>query len=219
MSQETTMWQTLFVACGTRRRQDASFLREVLSEIQAKHLHKSSQRETNRDLKLVIQILETLKDFPPEERRDIILPIAHRERQLLRFRPAVECTVGDIQWLMEAESQCSGEEEVVFVHPKLPVSTAMALGALGLMDRALDETEDIDYAYHQVEPLTTRLHNLLEDSYTDGFSIPKELIQNADDAGARQVKFLLDERQNEDCREHLLHPEHGVPSGACTLGV
>ncbi|PVD18436.1 hypothetical protein C0Q70_20985 [Pomacea canaliculata] len=127
MSQEMTMWQTLFVACGTRIRQDSGLLLEVLSEIQAKHLRKSSQREINRDLKLVVQILETLKDYPPEERRDIILPIAHRERQVLRFRPAVECTVGDIKWLMEAESQCSGDEEVVFVHPKVPVGTALAL--------------------------------------------------------------------------------------------
>ncbi|PVD18701.1 hypothetical protein C0Q70_21251 [Pomacea canaliculata] len=74
------------------------------------------------------------------------------------------------------------------------------------MANSLDDVDDFDFHYHQVEPLTTRLHNLLEDSYTDGFSIPKELIQNADDAGAREVKFLLDERQNEDCREHLIHP-------------
>ncbi|XP_055955039.1 sacsin-like, partial [Patella vulgata] len=47
--------------------------------------------------------------------------------------------------------------------------------------------------YGQTEPLTTRLHNLLKD-YTDGFTIPKEIIQNADDAGATTVKLLYDER-------------------------
>jgi hypothetical protein len=40
-------------------------------------------------------------------------------------------------------------------------------------------------------------------SYNDGFAVPKELIQNADDAGATKVCFLYDERENIDCREGL----------------
>ena len=40
--------------------------------------------------------------------------------------------------------------------------------------------------FGQSEPLTNRLKRLLED-YTDGFAIPKELVQNADDAGASEV--------------------------------
>ena len=41
--------------------------------------------------------------------------------------------------------------------------------------------------FGQSEPLTNRLKRLLED-YTDGFAIPKELVQNADDAGATEVR-------------------------------
>ena len=45
--------------------------------------------------------------------------------------------------------------------------------------------------FGQSEPLTNRLKRLLED-YTDGFAIPKELVQNADDAGATEVRqFIL----------------------------
>ncbi len=44
--------------------------------------------------------------------------------------------------------------------------------------------------FGQSEPLTNRLKRLLED-YTDGFAIPKELVQNADDAGATEVGILL----------------------------
>jgi len=51
--------------------------------------------------------------------------------------------------------------------------------------------------FGQEERLTTRLNRLLED-YTDGFAVLKELIQNADDAGATEVKFLYDERTNDD---------------------
>ncbi len=46
----------------------------------------------------------------------------------------------------------------------------------------------------QYEPLTTRIRNILRE-YKDGVGIFKELIQNADDAGATTVKFLVDWRK------------------------
>ncbi|MCB0172821.1 MAG: DUF3883 domain-containing protein [Anaerolineae bacterium] len=51
------------------------------------------------------------------------------------------------------------------------------------------------------EPLTVRLRGLIR-SYPKGAGIIKEYIQNADDAGARQVKIIL------DCRSH---PSDNLP--------
>ena len=34
--------------------------------------------------------------------------------------------------------------------------------------------------------------------------MPKELVQNADDAGATEVKLLYDERQNDDAKTCLI---------------
>ncbi|XP_028400771.1 sacsin-like [Dendronephthya gigantea] len=53
--------------------------------------------------------------------------------------------------------------------------------------------EDLFEQTGQYEPLTTRLRNILRE-YKDGVGIFKELIQNADDAGATKVKFLVDWR-------------------------
>ena len=69
-----------------------------------------------------------------------------------------------------------------------------------LVNRTL-QVEDIgpdqelgpDLAYGQSEPLTRRLQNILRD-YSDGLAILKELIQNADDAGVTEIRFLYDER-------------------------
>ena len=58
-------------------------------------------------------------------------------------------------------------------------------------------------SFGQSESLLDRLRGLL-DGYTDGLSVPKELIQNADDAGATEVRFLYDERTNEDCMTRLI---------------
>jgi hypothetical protein len=41
-------------------------------------------------------------------------------------------------------------------------------------------------------------------AYTDGFSVPKEIIQNADDASATKVCFMYDERENDSYGKKLL---------------
>jgi 2Fe-2S type ferredoxin len=50
-------------------------------------------------------------------------------------------------------------------------------------------------ACFQREPLTIRLRNLIHD-YPEGVGIVKELIQNADDAGAKRVHITFDWRQH-----------------------
>ncbi|OVE69035.1 hypothetical protein CCS79_08905 [Clostridium diolis] len=48
--------------------------------------------------------------------------------------------------------------------------------------------------FGQYEPLTTRLHNLVR-TYPKGLGIFKEFIQNADDAEAEEIVFVIDEQQ------------------------
>ena len=56
----------------------------------------------------------------------------------------------------------------------------------------------------QYEPITTRIRNILRE-YKDGIGIFKELIQNADDAGATTVRFLVDWRKGQT--DSLFCPE------------
>ncbi|KAJ7375481.1 hypothetical protein OS493_002255 [Desmophyllum pertusum] len=65
------------------------------------------------------------------------------------------------------------------------------------------EEQSIGEEFGQHEKLTTQLNRLLE-QYTDGFAVLKELVQNADDAGATEVRFLYDERTNKDAMTRLL---------------
>jgi sacsin len=67
---------------------------------------------------------------------------------------------------------------------------------VALTESLLEDTEGVE-EWGQNEPLTRRIKNLLKD-YTDGFSVPKEIVQNADDAGATKVCFMYDERQNKE---------------------
>ncbi|XP_070206302.1 sacsin-like [Littorina saxatilis] len=203
----------LFAACGCHQGQGYTILTEVLQEIQSKHAESSSdERAFNKDLKLVKTILQAIVDKGEYNEGDIFLPVYSANPTELKFAMAKDCTVAPdpdfITFLVEEE------EGMTFVHPNLDKDVALTLGALdlrkrtmtGMDDLDIDESELDDSEYGQYEKLTTRLHNLLREGYTDGFSVPKELVQNADDAGASVVKFLVDERDNDDWRSGLVTP-------------
>lgn len=65
----------------------------------------------------------------------------------------------------------------------------MVLSSADSMQLGLHTAE----AFGQSESLTTRLKHIIE-VYADGPGILMELVQNADDAGASEVAFLLDRR-------------------------
>lgn len=64
------------------------------------------------------------------------------------------------------------------------------------------QIQNTGIACYQREPLTVRLRNLIHD-YPEGVGIVKELIQNADDAGAKRIHITFDWRQ---------HPCNGLPA-------
>jgi sacsin len=85
-------------------------------------------------------------------------------------------------------------ERISLVHANVPTSTSEILGVPTLMSRMLAAEQALDFGFGQTDSLTGRLKALLDD-YSDGLSIPKELIQNADDAGATEVRLI--DLQNE----------------------
>ena len=81
------------------------------------------------------------------------------------------------------------------VHEKIPPQTAHALGARSLKSVILRKcAHRIGYgeSFGQHEDLTDRLKGILDGYPTDG--ILKELVQNADDAGASEIHFIHDTR-------------------------
>lgn len=69
-------------------------------------------------------------------------------------------------------------------------------------------------SFYQNEPLTARLKNLIHD-YPEGVGIVKELIQNADDAGASRVEIIFDWRTHSF--EKLPDPKMAQLMGAAML--
>ena len=217
---EIAMYKDMFVCNGAAREVTDEVLVMVLTSVKNKYSleidqdgaelssPKIEKTDCARDLQMSNDILNILKlhvtDMSAELLGCVLVPV-QTELEIVCLLPIKDCTYCDIEWLRQGVHSMPLDESdgIRFIHPNLPVPTAEALGVPTLMSRMLHADEFEVTGWGQQESLTSRLHQLLED-YTDGFAIPKELVQNADDGGATTVKFLYDERSNERYMTQLL---------------
>ena len=134
---------------------------------------------------------------------ELLLPID--DGDIFSLKPFKSCCHLDNDWTSRGLSyeDVDDDDDLFQVHPCIAVSVCEKLGVPSLTSRIFQEDGSAVSGFGQGEELTTRLKNLLGD-YKDGLAIFKELIQNADDAGATEIKFLLDARANDNCMTNLL---------------
>ena len=199
----------LFTLFGMRTNSDPSLLLQVLGLIKDKYDGQNSPvinaSEVRHDLQLSVDILNELasEELSPELQREILLPVRVDGNLYVRLEQVERCMYTEQKEWLQSESE-DGEQKCSYVHHNVPKNTAVRLGVPSLTHRMLDPDElSIGEEFGQEEKLTTRLNRLLED-YKDGLAVLKELVQNADDAGATEVKFLYDERTNKDAMTWLI---------------
>ncbi|XP_034741418.1 sacsin [Etheostoma cragini] len=108
----------------------------------------------------------------------------------------------------------NSQEEIYVVHEEIPKAAAEWFNIRFLSTYILDpELVGIEQ-YGQSEPITTRIKNILKE-YDEESDIFKELIQNAEDAGAEACKFLVDFRVHKDAPESLIDPDMTLCQGPC----
>jgi sacsin len=103
----------------------------------------------------------------------------------------------DCQWLADGGQQVqpAGDRKVVsFSHPMIPYAISKQLGVNTRRQEVLRK-HSRGIPFGQREPLTKRLKRILS-SYPCDKEILKELLQNADDAGATEIQFIKDQRQH-----------------------
>ncbi|KAL9966873.1 hypothetical protein ACROYT_G025009 [Oculina patagonica] len=209
---EVLQFSAFFGSVGLLEKCDDAILLQVLHLIKHKYDSGSqfSTAEVKKDLQLSVDILNEVKpkvgeQLPPALQEKVLIPTHVEEDVYLKLAPVDDCMYCEHEWL--ERSNHDQEMDFLYVHPNIPNSTAELLLVPTLMNRMLDPDElEIGEEFGQEEKLTRRLNRLLED-YTDGFAVPKELVQNADDAGATEIRFLYDERTNEDAMACLIDEE------------
>ena len=205
---ETIRHSHLFNRFGMRAESDLDLLLQVLGMIKEKydgHNSRFDAAEVRHDLQLSVDILNEVagEEILPEVQAKILLPTHVEDNAYVQLEPVEHCMYCEQKEWLKTEGE-DEDMEFFYVHSNVPNITAERLGVPSLTHRMLDPDElSIGEEFGQEEKLTTRLNRLLED-YTDGFAVPKELIQNADDAGATEVRFLYDERTNKEAMNCLI---------------
>ena len=209
LPEEMKEFQSFLTRMGVKAEVDYPVLVDVLHSVKQRYSDSDGQRASRTsvrsDLRMVVDILiylgnhkDNLDDITKQR---LLLPVQCTPPNQVLLLPLKDCAYRDRE--QSRILLCLTDEDgVKLVHETLPIETAQALGVSTLIGHA-NELEIMPFG--QSESLTNRLSHLLED-YTDGLSIVKEMIQNADDAGAKIVKFMYDERTNDDALTTLLDP-------------
>jgi len=175
---------------------------------------------TKNDLKLTINILTTLaekmtnsENVPP----NLLVPIKRNDKKLV-LKPIENCMY--FEGRIDDDTSENGralddkEERVFIAHEDITSHLAKNLRLSSLNSRLVDASEFGFEECGQHEPITQRIKNIL-DEYPDDSAIFRELIQNADDAGANVVHFVLDLRKNENFEPNrLLDPQMAAWQGS-----
>lgn len=106
----------------------------------------------------------------------------------------------DAPWLSK---DLPAKKDLLFIHPKLSASVCDKIGVKSVRKHLLQSSSNmisfgdgiVHEAFGQSESLTRRLKNIVE-MYPEGPQQLNELIQNADDANATIVKFVISVKEH-----------------------
>ena len=154
---------------------------QVVREIQ-----ESSEQLNDRDLEIAMNVANFLKE---KKKLDYVEGMYLPSKSCRLHKPE-DLTYHDY-YLDIPEA----EQGVNFIHSRITSDVACFFGVMSLSVRvAPSQPLGIEFeCTGPYESITHRIRELVED-YGDSIDVFKELIQNADDAGATEVKFLIDWR-------------------------
>ena len=116
-----------------------------------------------------------------------------------RFLPDEDFVLRDVESLRYNDAPwCVPDENFLYCHGCVERRTAVRLGVIPVkiaMLEDLDITDEWIEEFGQEEKLTVRLNNIIRD-YPRDVTFLKEMLQNADDAGAIKLFVILDKRSH-----------------------
>ena len=199
-------FRPFFTRSGVRATFDDTDLLDVLELIKAKHETEGLTKDAPADQKLAHDILLWIvrgdKPLSPELRQRLLVPVITRDKTL-KLVLCSECTFCDANWLKKGGHHFPVTSQFPMIHDTISPKIASLLGVPPISTRiTCAESLGIEQTGPH-EPVTIRLKNILNE-YKEGVGVFKELVQNADDAGATEVQFALDWRSHPT--EMLLAP-------------
>ncbi|XP_066543699.1 sacsin [Amia ocellicauda] len=184
-------------------------LYRIKLEIDGRHRNCGSPSE----LKLPISILNWMRKNRVAFSEDLPIPVRQGNEGEFNLQP-LSCTVFCDISKEGLEDLREDKEEFHVIHKEIPQATAQWLNVPLLSTRILHPELIGIVQCGQMEPITLRIKNILKE-YDEEHDLFKELIQNAEDAGAQMCNFMVDNRQNSDSLNSLIDPNMSSCHGPC----
>ncbi|XP_078511038.1 sacsin-like isoform X2 [Lissotriton helveticus] len=199
--QDFLIYKRFFQQCGVCEtmadNEIASMLQKVMNDI---HI-RSSGCGTNVELKFSISVLDWMKRRGLHSTDDLPIPV-QSGTGVFTLKPLSTVLFCDMS--KECLIDLGHDLDYHIVHEDITWATATFL-KVPLLSTKILKPEYFE-PWGPSEPITLRIKNILRE-YSEEVDLFKELIQNADDAGATICNFLVDMRQNLSFRNSLIDPE------------
>ncbi|XP_035250649.1 LOW QUALITY PROTEIN: sacsin-like [Anguilla anguilla] len=196
-------------------------VRASVSDEEVEGILHSMKREIDRklpsygspsELKVAIAILNWMWKEKKSIKDNLPVPVMAENGQfnLQKLSSTVFCDISR----EGLEDLREDQEEFYVIHGEMPRATVDWLKIPALSTRILNpEFVGIEQC-GQTEPITLRIKNILKE-YDEENDLFKELIQNAEDAGATTCKFMLDFRSHKDPPDTLIDQDMSLCHGSC----
>ena len=202
-------YKQLFTAYGIPNTFPKDTMLNVISQLQ-----KCKNQLSATHLDVVFAILDWVHETNRESGEvlnNILIPT--EDYHLL---PPGKCIFDDRGWSRDRHKQKKLVSGYSFTHRRLPLDTATFF-KVKLLSQHLLPSVNLSLQYNLTGPhqsITRRIKEALDD-YDQDIDVFKEMIQNAEDAGASEIKFVIDWRNHPT--EHLLTSEMVAWQGPALL--
>ena len=175
-------FQMLTEACQIKDKFGAEY---IVGRLTYLHQQYNGEPLVEEDFQVSLKLLRYLEllgkkhELPDVSSFTVYVPDEH-----IILRPSTDLCFNDFDDIEKSET-------MIYVHGDVSPNTAKVVGVKNKHIKHFEESSDDVVDFYQDEPLLTRLKHLTE-AYPCDISIFKELLQNADDAGAIKIHFILD---------------------------
>ena len=198
---EFKIFEKIFIRANAVPNLTADILIGILNSVKKFHDNDGGLSRQN-DLGTVVAILNWFADRKTKDDR-ILVPVQNPDLKL-DLKPILECMYAESVGFLDDFSD-ETEGRIFVIHHNVSINLAKALAVPSMTQQVLNAVPFGFEGFGQHEPLTQRIQNILEE-YEDKAGTFKEPLQNADDAGATQVVFVIDHRNNSDWMSSLINP-------------
>ncbi|KAL1268265.1 hypothetical protein QQF64_033628, partial [Cirrhinus molitorella] len=215
--EEFLQYENLLTKFGVRKTLSDEEIEDILHDIKHRIDCRCPPHGDSTELRVTITILEWMRKNEKHLKDSTPVPVMGQNQNfaLQALSKTVFCDIS-AEGLDDLKQD---NEEFYVIHEEVLPLTARWLKVPFLSTRILKpefiqaELFGIEQC-GQSEPITQRIKNILKE-YDEESDIFKELLQNAEDAGATTCKFLLDFRKHRDPPETLIDDGMALCNGPC----